>query len=94
MNTLGGLAAVLAISLATTAHASGQKNQCVANMAATAEANGDAVDAEAVCACMKAEMDANPALLNELIAAGGMPSPEEASDAFKKMFRGCRAKAS
>ena len=89
---------ITAISIAAfaqadeTAHEHERHAACVADVTAKAEAAGETVkDAGAMCKCLGESIMPNPALLEEIDAAGGLPPKEEASDELKEVVEACIA---
>jgi hypothetical protein len=59
---------------------------------AKSEAAGTPVkDADKACQCLGKGVAENPALMEEIEAAGGLPAPEEASAELKTVVEACMA---
>lgn len=65
---------------------------CVADVTVKSEAAGKPVkDADEACKCLGKGVMENPALMTEIEAAGGLPSPEDASAELKTVVEACMA---
>ena len=87
-------AAALAAAFATAplTMAGADEARCVEEISALITERGGGGDAEAFCACMIDEIDANPAIGEEIDANGGLAGLEDAgSDALKTAVASCRA---
>ena len=96
--TILSLAALsLAITPLALAHEHGGENAeqhaaCVADVTEKSAAAGMPVkDADQACKCLGKGVTENPALMEEIQAAGGLPPQEEASAELKTVVEACMA---
>lgn len=69
-----------------------QHAACVADVTAKSTAAGMPVkDADEACKCLGKGVTENPALMTEIEAAGGLPSPDDASAELKTVVEACMA---